>query len=129
MNPAISALKPYAFTQLRARQDALRDQGVKLINFGVGDPEDETPPFIRQALVEAITPSGRYPTAAGLPELRAAIATWLTRRYDLPVDPERHVIPANGAKEAIYNLAPLLLDDPANRRERQVVAVPELAYW
>jgi succinyldiaminopimelate transaminase len=128
MNPAIAALKPYAFTQLRARQDALRAQGVKLINFGVGDPEDETPAFIRQALVEAITPSGRYPTAAGLPELRAAIGTWLTRRYDVPVDPERQVIPANGAKEAIYNLAPLLLDNPANRRERQLVAVPELAY-
>src|SRR5687768_10856684 len=128
MNPAISALKPYAFTQLRARQDALRAQGVKLINFGVGDPEDETPAFIRQALVEAITPSGRYPTAAGLPELRAAIAAWLTRRFGVAVDPERHVIPSNGAKEAIYNLAPLLLDNPANRRERQLVGVPELAY-
>src|SRR5688572_19082278 len=128
MNPAIKGLKPYAFTQLRSCQDALRAQGVKLINFGVGDPEDETPPFIREALVAAIAPSGRYPTAAGLPELRAAIAGWLTRRYGVAVDAERHVIPANGAKEAIYNLAPLLLDDPANRRERQLVAVPELAY-
>jgi len=128
VNPAIQQLKPYAFTQLRTRQDALRAQGVKLINFGVGDPEDETPPFIRQALVDAITPSGRYPTAAGLPELRSAIATWLTKRYGVGVDAERHVIPTNGAKEAIYNLAPLLLDNPANRRERQLVAVPELAY-
>lgn len=128
MNPAIASLKPYAFTQLRARQDALRAQGVKLINFGVGDPEDETPLFIREALVAAITPSGRYPTAAGLPELRAAVGGWLTRRYGVAADPEKHVIPANGAKEAIYNLAPLVLDDPANRRQRQLVAVPELAY-
>ena len=128
INPAIEKLKPYAFTQLRSRQDALRAQGVKLINFGVGDPEDETPPFIREALVAAITPSGRYPTAAGLPELRAAIAQWLTRRYSVEVDAEKHVIPANGAKEAIYNLAPLLLDNPANRRQRQLVAIPELAY-
>ena len=128
MNPAIAQLKPYAFTQLRARQDALRAQGVKLINFGVGDPEDETPAFIREALVAAITPSGRYPTAAGLPELRAAVAAWLTKRYGVAVDPERHVIPSNGAKEAIYNLAPLLLDNPANRRARQVIAIPEPAY-
>lgn len=128
MNPAIAQLKPYAFTQLRARQDALRAQGVRLINFGVGDPEDETPQFIRDALVAAITPSGRYPTAAGLPQLREAIAAWLTRRYGVAVDGERHVIPANGAKEAIYNLAPLLLDNPASRRQRQLVAAPELAY-
>ncbi|HEU5314495.1 MAG TPA: aminotransferase class I/II-fold pyridoxal phosphate-dependent enzyme [Chloroflexota bacterium] len=128
MNPAIAQLKPYAFAQLRSRQDALRAQGVKLINFGVGDPEDPTPEFIRQALVDAVTPSGRYPTAAGLPELRAAIAAWLTRRYRVAVDPERHVIPSNGAKEAIYTLAPLLLDNPASRRERQLIAIPELAY-
>src|SRR5688572_33182087 len=99
MNPAIKVLKPYAFTQLRARQDALRAQGVRLINFGVGDPEDETPAFIREALVAAIGPSGRYPTAAGLPELRAAVGGWLKRRYGVTVDPERHGIPANGAKE------------------------------
>jgi succinyldiaminopimelate transaminase len=128
MNPAIKRLRPYAFTQLRAKQDALRAEGVRLINFGVGDPEDETPAFIREALVKAITPSGRYPTAAGLPELRQGVASWIERRYDVTVDPERHVIPSNGAKEALYNLAPLLLDDPSNRKMRQLVAIPELAY-
>ncbi len=128
MNPAISRLKPYAFTQLRARQDALRAQGVRLINFGVGDPEDETPAFIRDAIVKGITPSGRYPTAAGLPELRQAVAAWIGRRYGVRADPERHVLPSNGAKEAIWNLTPLLLDDPSQRTSRQLVAIPELAY-
>src|SRR6185503_14012462 len=132
MNPAIAALKPYAFTQLRARQDALRAQGVRLINLGVGDPEDETPTFIRQALIDAITPSGRYPTAAGLPELRQSIASWLSRRYGVAVDPERHVIPSNGAKEAIYTLAPLLLDNPASRPEPHhagVLPLPLDKHW
>lgn len=128
MNPEIPRLSPYAFTQLRAKQDALREQGVQLINLGVGDPEDETPLFIREALVGAITPSSRYPTAAGLPELRQSVAAWVQRRYGVELDPERHVLPANGSKEAIYNLAPLLLDDPADRGSRQLVAVPELAY-
>jgi acetylornithine aminotransferase len=128
MNSAISRLRPYAFTQLRAKQDALRAQGVQLMSFGVGDPEDDTPAFIRDALVAALTPSGRYPTAAGLPQLRQAIAAWLGRRYGARVDPERHVVPSNGAKEAIYNLAPLLLDDPSRKAARQLVAIPELAY-
>jgi acetylornithine aminotransferase len=128
MNPAISKLKPYAFTQLRTRQDALAAQGVRLIGLGVGDPEDETPALIREALVAAITPSGRYPTAAGLPALRQAVARWLHTRFAVEVDPERHVLPANGSKEALYNLAPLLLDDPAGRATRELIAIPELAY-
>ncbi|MBI3970805.1 MAG: aminotransferase class I/II-fold pyridoxal phosphate-dependent enzyme [Chloroflexi bacterium] len=126
MNPAISQLKPYAFTQLRSRQDAM--PGVRFVDLGVGDPQDETPAFIREALVAAITPASRYPTAAGLPELRRAIAGWLTRRYGVAVDADKHVVPANGSKEAIYNLAPLLLDDPSRRRTRELIAIPELAY-
>ena len=59
LNGAIARLKPYAFTQLRARQDHLAAQGTRVINFGVGDPEDDTPAFIRDALVAAITPSSR----------------------------------------------------------------------
>ena len=126
MNPAIARLKPYAFTQLRSRLDAM--QGVEVVDLSVGDPQDPTPEFIRQALVDALKPAGRYPTAAGLPAVRQAIAGWLQRRYAVGVDPERHVIPANGSKEALYNLAPLLLDNPVNRRTPELVAVPELAY-
>ncbi|MGH2370376.1 MAG: aminotransferase class I/II-fold pyridoxal phosphate-dependent enzyme, partial [Chloroflexota bacterium] len=128
MNSAIARLKPYAFTQLGAQEEALRARGVHLLKFGVGDPEDETPPFIREAMVAAITPAGRYPMAAGLPDLRQAIAGWLGRRYGIAVDAERHVIPANGSKEALYNLAPLLLDDPFGQTRRELIAIPELAY-
>jgi aspartate/methionine/tyrosine aminotransferase len=108
-NPAIEELQPYAFTQLTSQEEALRARGVRLLKFGVGDPEDETPAFIREALIAAVTPGSRYPTAAGLPELRRAVGEWIGRRYAVTVDPERHLIPANGSKEAIYNLAPLLL--------------------
>ena len=128
LNRAIADLRPYAFTQLRARQDELAAQGVRLINFGVGDPEDETPQFIRDALVASITPASRYPTAAGLPALKQAIASWLGRRFGVTVDPERHALPANGAKEALYNLTSLVLDSPGTPGRRDLVAVPELAY-
>jgi acetylornithine aminotransferase len=128
LNPAIADLQPYAFTQLGAQEEALRARGVRLLRFGVGDPEDETPAFIREALRAAITPAGRYPTAAGLPELRRAVAGWIGRRFAVEVDPDRHVMPANGSKEALYNLAPLLLDDPFRQAEREAVAIPELAY-
>jgi acetylornithine aminotransferase len=128
MNPAIEELQPYAFTQLGAQEEALRARGVRLLRFGVGDPEDETPAFIRAALIAAITPSGRYPTAAGLPELRRAVSAWIGRRYAVSVDPERHLVPANGSKEAIYNLAPLLLEGRPTSAGRELIAIPELAY-
>jgi aspartate/methionine/tyrosine aminotransferase len=128
MNPAIERLRPYAFTQLGAQEEALRAKGVRLLKLGVGDPEDDTPAFIREALAAAVTPAGRYPTAAGLPELRQAIAAWIGRRYGVEVDPGRHVLPANGSKEALFNLAPLLLDDPRRRPAPELIAFPELAY-
>lgn len=126
LNPSIASLKPYAFTELVQRQAELRARGVELIDFGVGDPQDPTPEFIRRALVHSVSGQSRYPTAAGLPELRRAIAGWIGRRYGAELDAERHVLPANGSKEAIFNLALMVLDDP--RRSRNVVAVPELAY-
>ncbi len=128
LNGAIARLKPYAFTQLRARQDELAAQGIRVINLGVGDPEDDTPEFIRDALVAAIKPSSRYPTAAGIAPLREAIATWIGRRFGVTADPDRHVLPANGAKEALYNLTALVLDAPGTPGRRDLVAVPELAY-
>jgi acetylornithine aminotransferase len=128
LNGAITRLKPYAFTQLRARQDELAAQGTRVINFGVGDPEDDTPAFIREALIAAIKPSSRYPTAAGLAPLREAIAAWLGRRFGVSVHPDRHVMPANGAKEALYNLTSLVLDAPGTPRRRDLIGVPELAY-
>ena len=126
MNSAIEKLAPYAFTALRQRQEALQAQCIELLDFGVGDPQDPTPAFIRQALTAALKPESRYPTSAGLPELRQAMAGWFGRRFGVTLDPDVHVLPANGSKEALFNLGLALLDDP--RRGPQAVGVPELAY-
>ena len=82
--------------------------------------------FIREALAAALKPESRYPTSAGLPELRQAIAGWFGRRFGVTLDPDVHILPANGSKEALFNLSLALLDDP--RRGPQAVGVPELAY-
>ncbi|MAG37335.1 MAG: succinyldiaminopimelate transaminase [Dehalococcoidia bacterium] len=126
MNSAIETLAPYAFTALSQRKSALQSQGMELFDFGIGDPQDPTPAFIRQSLTDALQPESRYPTAAGLPELRQAIAGWFGRRFSVTLDPDVHVLPANGSKEALFNLGTALLDDP--RRGPQAVGVPELAY-
>ncbi len=76
-----------------------------MIDFGIGEPREETPAFIRRALADAIEPLSSYPLAEGLPELRAAAAAWVGRRFGVTLDPDLEVIPTLGAKEAIFSLA------------------------
>ncbi len=63
-----------------------------------------------------------YPRAAGLPELREAIAAWIDRRYGVSVDADVEIVPTLGSKEAIFSFAQVAVGD------RRVVAVPEPAY-
>ncbi|HEY7073890.1 MAG TPA: aminotransferase class I/II-fold pyridoxal phosphate-dependent enzyme, partial [Solirubrobacteraceae bacterium] len=95
-------------------------EGADLIDFGAGEPREETPAFIRDALKAALDPLSTYPPADGLPELRGAIAAWAGRRFGAPLDPDTEVVPSFGSKEAIFHLA-LVLDG-------ECVAVPAPAY-
>jgi succinyldiaminopimelate transaminase len=116
------ALAEYPFVRLdRWRADARR-RGLDVIDFGVGDPREVTPAFIREALVAALEERSSYPRAAGLPELREAIAAWIGRRFGVGVDPDAEIVPTLGSKEAIFSFAGLALGD------RRLVAVPEPAY-
>ena len=116
-------MAPYPFAQLdEAKANAIA-RGVDVIDFGMGDPRDPTPAFIREALVAGIDPVSQYPRAAGLPELRAAIARWVQRRFGATLDADRAVLPTLGSKEIIHSLPAYLLSD-----ERPLVVVPTPAY-
>lgn len=101
--------------------------GLRILDFGAGEPREPTPSFIRRAMVEAIEHEtvSSYPLAAGLPELRAAIAGWIGRRYGTAVDADRHVLPTLGSKELVYGLAQVLVDRGSGRN---LVAIPQPAY-
>jgi len=105
LNPLLAAQGNYPFARLREAAEAATARGLSLIDFGVGEPREETPSFIRAALSEAITPVSTYPLAVGLPELRAAVATWVGRRFATGLDPDGEVVPTLGSKEAIFQLA------------------------
>lgn len=117
----------YPFVQLEARARELMPAGVTPIHFGMGDPREETPEFIRDTLKASVPVVSSYPTVAGLPELRAACAAWLKRRFGVRVDPERHLLPANGTKEAVFSLA-LAVVGPAAAESRRTVVIPSPAY-
>jgi succinyldiaminopimelate transaminase len=112
----LSATGAYPFVRLEEAKRRLAADGVDLIDFGKGDPREETDPTIRAALAAAIEPVSSYPLAEGLPELREAAAAWCRRRFDVELDPDSELIPTYGSKEAIFHLAQVVLDRDSERR-------------
>src|SRR5262249_24132175 len=106
----------YPFVRLEEAKRRLAADGVELIDFGKGDPREETDPLIRRALVDAVEPLMGYPLAEGLPDLRAAVAGWCARRFGIELDPDTEVIPTYGSKEAIFHLAQVVIDPESEKR-------------
>lgn len=111
LSPTFAGLKAYPFTRLTEAKQRLIASGVDVIDFGIGEPREETPAFIRAAIAAAIEPTSSYPLAEGLPELRAAVARWCRRRFAVALDPDTEVIPTLGSKEAIFQFAQVLGGD------------------
>jgi succinyldiaminopimelate transaminase len=110
LSPTLAATGVYPFVKLDEAKRRLQAEGVKLIDFGKGEPREPTDPLIRQALVENLAEISTYPLAEGLPELRRAIAGWCGRRFGVELDPDREIVPTYGSKEAIFLLAQIVVD-------------------
>ncbi|MDX6477197.1 MAG: N-succinyldiaminopimelate aminotransferase [Gaiellaceae bacterium] len=122
LSPVLAELAQYPFARLDDWKAEATARGLELIDFGMGDPREVTPAFIREALAASIEPVSSYPRATGLPELRAAIGGWVERRFGVTVDPGSEIVPTLGSKEAIFSFAQVALGD------RRLVAIPEPAY-
>lgn len=120
LSPVLAGLKTYPFIRLAEARAQLNAAGVPVIDFGMGEPREETPAFIREALVRSLDPLSRYPAAEGLPALRSAIAGWASGRFGVSLDPDSEVIPSFGSKEAVFHLAQVL--------DGELVVVPQPAY-
>jgi succinyldiaminopimelate transaminase len=111
LNPVLESLGTYPFVRLDEAKAAAVARGIELIDFGIGEPREETPPFIREALAASLAPVSTYPKADGLPALREAIARWVARRFGVTVDPATQVVPTLGSKEVVFHMAEVLGGD------------------
>jgi len=102
LNPVLTELGAYPMATVQERARALRAAGRPLIDFSIGDPREPTPSFVPAALRAAVSDVSQYPTVAGLPELRAAVAGYVERRFGVVVDADTQVLPTSGSKEAIF---------------------------
>lgn len=108
MNPDLKTLQPYPFEKLRALKSGVEPPpGLSHINLSVGEPKHPAPEFVRQALVNHLDHLSTYPGTKGLPALRASIARWLQRRFQLTgaLMPDTQVLPVNGTREALFAFA------------------------
>ncbi len=108
----LERIPPYAFAQLERKIAAKREAGIDVISLGIGDPDRPTPALIVEAMQEAVTEpeTHKYPSNRGRADFRAAVRDFYQRRFDVSLDADSEIIPAIGAKEAIFNLNLAFLD-------------------
>ena len=103
------ALQPSLTLAIAAKAKQLRAAGADICSLSAGEPDFDTPAFIRQAAAAALEAGHtRYGPAAGEPALREAIAHKLSHENSVPTRPEQ-VLVTNGGKQALFNLFQVLL--------------------
>ena len=107
MNPHLQQLHPYPFERLRRLfTDIVPPAGKAPISLSIGEPRHASPAFVLAEIAASLDRLSNYPTTAGIPQLRQAIASWLQRRFELPaVDPDHQVLPVSGTREALFAFA------------------------
>lgn len=114
MNPELNLLHPYPFEKLAALKASVSAPAhLKDIMLSIGEPKHEPPAFVLDTLVANLAKLSNYPTTKGLPELRNAIADWASKRFQLVAGTftaERHLLPVNGTREALFAFAQAVID-------------------
>ena len=108
--------------EITARAKKLRQEGFDVINFGAGEPDFDTPEFIKESGINAIRLGfTKYTPSSGIPELKQAISLKFKKDNNLNYSPSQ-IIVSCGAKHSIYNLIQVLVD----RNEEVIIPAP---YW
>jgi LL-diaminopimelate aminotransferase len=110
--------------EVARKKRAALAQGRDVIDFGVGDPDEPTYPFVIDALTRALQNPLRhkYELGGGLPEFRQGVAAFFEKRYRVSLDPASEVLALIGSKEGIGHL-PLAIVNPG-----QTVLIPTPGY-
>ncbi len=115
-------ISPSPTLGITAKVNQLRAQGIDVIGFGAGEPDFDTPSYIKEAAVRALQ-SGftKYTATSGIPELKSAIAAKLKRDNGLDFQPAE-IIVSCGAKHSLYNAIMVLCE----KGDEVILASP---YW
>ncbi|MBW4660149.1 MAG: aspartate aminotransferase [Drouetiella hepatica Uher 2000/2452] len=103
----LRSLPPYVFARLDELKARAREQGLDLIDLGMGNPDGATPqPIVDAAIAALQNPANHgYPPFEGTADFRRAITDWYYRRYNVALDPDGEALPLLGSKEGLAHLA------------------------
>ncbi len=103
----VQGLPPYVFARLDELKVRAREQGLDLIDLGMGNPGGPTPqPVVEAAMAAMQNPDNHgYPPFEGTANFRKAITQWYHRRYGVDLDPNGEALPLLGSKEGLTHLA------------------------
>ncbi len=110
LSERISSLKPSPTIALTSKVREMKSKGVDVIGFGAGEPDIDTPEFIKEACYKAMKEGKtKYPPAGGIPELREAISEKLKKINNIEYKPSEIVVTV-GAKLGLFLIFFALLD-------------------
>jgi aspartate aminotransferase len=105
------AVPPSATMAVDAKAKELKAKGVDIVGFGVGEPDFDTPQYIKDAAIAALKAGKtKYTATPGIPELRKAIAEKLLRENNLKYTPEQIIVNI-GAKHSVYESMQAVIDE------------------
>ena len=120
----LTDLPTYVFAWLDELKAEARARGADLIDLGMGNPDQPTPPQIIEAIAKAYADprTHGYPPFRGTPVFREAVARFMKQRFGVDIDPEHEVLALSGAKEGIAHAT------IAYANEATVSLVPDIYY-
>lgn len=113
MNLDLQKLQPYPFEKLNALKAQCQPAVEGHIALSIGEPKHEAPAFVLTSISNNLNEINRYPLTRGSLELRSTITNWLTHRFKLSsdrLDPEQHILPVTGTREALFSFAQCFVD-------------------
>lgn len=117
MHPNLDRLHPYPFEKLAAlKAGVVPPAPLDHIALSIGEPKHPTPGFITEEVLSHLHGLSSYPTTRGTTALRRAVADWAGKRFNISahLDPDRHVLPVNGTREALFAFAQAVIDPTAD---------------
>jgi len=118
----VHQVKPSPTLAVAAKATQMRAQGHDVINLGTGEPDFDTPDYIKEAAINAIKQGfTKYTAVDGIPELKEAIVNKFKRDNGLHYEPKQ-VLVSVGGKQSCYNLCQALL----NPGDEVIIPAP---YW
>ena len=118
----VNGIAESATLAISAKAKRLKDEGVDVVNFGVGEPDFNTPDYIIEAAISAMKNGlTKYTPASGIPDLKRAVAEETERALGIRFQPEQVVIGA-GAKQPLYNAIASIVEEG----DEVIIPVP---YW